>query len=84
MLRGDWLWSGNGMMDAHTPRIIDGWISQCVYLRAQHSRTALLCCHVYGSAARHFHVLVCDRYSTYAWLYQHTLFVLDDSYDVSA
>jgi hypothetical protein len=25
-----WLWSGNGMMDAHTPRIIDGWISQCV------------------------------------------------------
>ena len=32
VLRGDWLWSGNGMMLAHTPRIIEGWISQCVYV----------------------------------------------------
>ena len=31
VLRGDWLWSGKGMMDAQMPRIIDGWISQCVY-----------------------------------------------------
>ena len=28
-----WLWSGNGMMEPQIPRIIDGWISQCVYLR---------------------------------------------------
>jgi hypothetical protein len=24
VLRGDWLWSGKGMMEAHTPRIMDG------------------------------------------------------------
>lgn len=27
-----WLWSGNGMIDAQTPNIIDGWISQWVYV----------------------------------------------------
>ena len=27
-----WLWSGKGMMDAHTPRIMEGWISQWVYV----------------------------------------------------
>lgn len=27
-----WLWSGKGIIDAHTPRIMDGWISQCVYV----------------------------------------------------
>lgn len=27
---GTWLWSGKGMMEAQTPRIMDGWISQCV------------------------------------------------------
>ena len=32
VLRGDWLWSGKGMMDAQMPRIMDGWISQCVYV----------------------------------------------------
>jgi hypothetical protein len=32
VLRGDWLWSGNGMIDAHTPKISEGWISQCVYV----------------------------------------------------
>ena len=31
-MRGDWLWSGKGMIDAQMPRIIDGWISQCVYV----------------------------------------------------
>lgn len=25
-----WLWSGKGMMEAQTPRIMEGWISQCV------------------------------------------------------
>jgi len=30
VLRGDWLWSGKGMMEAHTPRIMDGWTSACV------------------------------------------------------
>ena len=30
VLRGDWLWSGKGMMEAQTPRIIAGWTSQCV------------------------------------------------------
>lgn len=25
-----WLWSGNGMIEAQTPRIMDGWISQWV------------------------------------------------------
>lgn len=29
---GDWLWSGNGMILAHTPRIRLGWISQWVYV----------------------------------------------------
>lgn len=27
-----WLWSGNGIMDAQTPKIIAGWISQWVYV----------------------------------------------------
>ena len=27
---GDWLWSGKGMIEAHTPKIMAGWISQCV------------------------------------------------------
>ncbi len=27
-----WLWSGKGMMEAQTPRIMAGWISQCVYV----------------------------------------------------
>ena len=40
-----WLLSGNGMIEAHTPRIIDGWISQCVcvlqYWRSSSARSAL-------------------------------------------
>jgi hypothetical protein len=32
VLRGDWLWSGNGMIDAHTPSTSDGCTSQCVYV----------------------------------------------------
>ena len=28
---GDWLCSGNGMHDARTPKIVLGWISQCVF-----------------------------------------------------
>ena len=32
MLRGDWLWSGKGMIEAQMPRIMDGWISQWVYM----------------------------------------------------
>jgi len=28
-----WLWLGKGIMDAHTPNIIDGCNSQCVYFR---------------------------------------------------
>ena len=31
VLRGDWLWSGKGTILAQTPRIIAGWISQCVW-----------------------------------------------------
>ena len=27
-----WLWSGKGMMEAQTPRIMEGWISQWVYV----------------------------------------------------
>lgn len=27
-----WLWSGNGMIEAQTPNINEGWISQCVYV----------------------------------------------------
>ncbi len=30
VLRGDWLWSGKGMIEAQTPRIMAGWTSQCV------------------------------------------------------
>jgi len=41
VLRGLWLWSGKGMMDAHTPRIMDGWISQCVYLPPPRARARL-------------------------------------------
>lgn len=26
VLRGLWLWSGKGTMEAHTPRIMAGWI----------------------------------------------------------
>lgn len=29
---GDWLWSGNGMIEAHTPKIMEGWISLWVYV----------------------------------------------------
>jgi hypothetical protein len=25
-----WLWSGKGMIEAQTPRMREGWISQCV------------------------------------------------------
>ena len=32
VLRGDWLCSGKGMHDASTPKIVLGWISQCVCL----------------------------------------------------
>mmetsp|Transcript_9535 Transcript_9535/g.24257 ORF Transcript_9535/g.24257 Transcript_9535/m.24257 type:complete len:261 (+) Transcript_9535:1108-1890(+) len=32
VLRGDWLWSGKGTMEAQMPRIMEGWISQCVYV----------------------------------------------------
>jgi hypothetical protein len=31
VLRGAWLCSGKGMHDAKTPKIVLGWISQCVY-----------------------------------------------------
>ena len=27
---GDWLWSGNGIDEANTPKIVEGWISQWV------------------------------------------------------
>lgn len=27
-----WLWSGNGIIEAQTPSIMEGWISQCVYV----------------------------------------------------
>lgn len=33
-----WLWLGNGITEAHTPKIIDGWIYICVYSRLVFSR----------------------------------------------
>eukprot|EP00567_Pseudictyota_dubia_P009693 CAMPEP_0197450062 /NCGR_PEP_ID=MMETSP1175-20131217/23888_1 /TAXON_ID=1003142 /ORGANISM="Triceratium dubium, Strain CCMP147" /LENGTH=44 /DNA_ID= /DNA_START= /DNA_END= /DNA_ORIENTATION= len=32
VFRGLWLWSGKGMIEAQIPNIMDGWISQCVYV----------------------------------------------------
>eukprot|EP00982_Pelagococcus_subviridis_P011172 31065-Pelagococcus_subviridis.AAC.12 len=31
VLRGDWLWCGYGMIPAHTPSIVNGSISRCVW-----------------------------------------------------
>jgi hypothetical protein len=30
VLRGDWLWSGKGMIEAQTPSTKEGWTSQWV------------------------------------------------------
>jgi len=54
VLRGDWLWSGKGMIDAQMPRIIDGWISQCVYwymvLSGRKSESDMAIMHVSSSS----------------------------------
>lgn len=33
VLRGLWLWSGKGTMEAHTPRIMAGWICRAAWQR---------------------------------------------------
>ena len=40
VLRGDWLWCGYGMSPAHTPRIVSGSISMCVYCMRRGPRSS--------------------------------------------